>query len=237
DGTTYRKLASEMALQWQNYGFGPWLDIRSPLHARLYSIPFTFIGRIVGHNVLAAEPLNLFYYLGILAAGFLLVRAFFNESAGLLAAAIVGVWLSFLFHSTQLIRDPLAICCFLTLLLVLTLTLTREFVWRRALLLALGGVALVSVFWMTRGNMWNAVVVAVAITLVSQLARMIRARKLMIGNAIVMLSIVVAMIFVPSRLESTTLGGYRAPATPLAIPSGSQPAPQEGVWTRAIDQI
>lgn len=237
DGTTYRRLASEMALQWQNYGFSPWLDIRSPLHARLYSIPFTFIGRIVGHNVLAAEPLNLFYYLGTLTAVYLLGREIFNARAGLLAAAIVGLWPSFLFHSTQLIRDPLAVWSFLTLLLVLVLLLKREIVWKRALLLGFGGMILVSIFWMTRGNMWNAVVVAAAITILSLSYRMIRERKFLAGNAIAMIAIVVAMLFVPSRLESTTLGGYRSPATPLAIPSATQPAPQEGIWTRAIDQI
>jgi hypothetical protein len=85
--------------------------------------------------------------------------------------------------------------------------------------------------------MWNAVVVAVAIALVFQAFRMIRERKFMVGNAIVLASIVVAMLFVPSRLESTTLGGYRAPATPLAIPSASQPAPREGVWARTVNQI
>lgn len=237
DGATYRRFAGEMALQWQNYGFGPWLDIKSPLHARLYSIPFTFAGRILGYNVLAAEPLNLLYYLGTLTVVYLLGREIFNERAGLLAAAIVALWPSFLFHSTQLIRDPLAILCLLTLLLVLTLTLSREFVWQRTLLLAPGGVVLVTVFWLARGNMWNAVVVAVAITLVLLLSRMIRSRKFLIGNAIVMLSIVLAMLFVPARLESTTLAGHRAPATPLAIPSDSQPAPPDGVWTRAIDQI
>lgn len=237
DGATYRNLANEMALQWQNYGFSPWLDIKSPLHARLYSIPFTFIGRFIGYNVLAAEPLNLFYYLGTLTVVYLLGREIFNERAGLLAAAIVALWPSFLFHSTQLIRDPLAILCFLSLLLVLTLLLSRAFAWKHALPLGLGGMALISVFWMTRGNMWNAVVVSVAATLVLLAYRMIRERKFMIANAIGLLMIVLAMLFVPSRLESTTLGGYRSPATPLAIPSATQPAPSEGVWTRAIDQI
>ena len=237
DGAAYRRLASEMAVHWQTYGISPWLDIKSPLHARLYSIPFTFIGRVVGHNVLAAEPLNLFYYLGTLTVIYLLGREVFNARAGLLAAAIVGLWPSFLFHSTQLIRDPLAIWCFIMLLLVLVLLVNREIVWKHALLLGLGGIILLTVFWLARGNMWNAVVVAVALTLLLLLYRMIRERKFMIGNAIVLLAIIVAMLFVPSRLESTTLGGHRAPRTPLAIPSASQPAPEEGVWTRAIDQI
>jgi hypothetical protein len=104
-------------------------------------------------------------------------------------------------------------------------------------LLGAGGALLVTVFWIARGNMWNAVVVSVALTLVLLLFRTLRHRKFMAGNAIVLLLIVVAMLLVPSRLESTTLGGHRAPATPLAIPSSSQPAPVEGVWTRAINQI
>lgn len=237
DGATYRRLASEMAVHWQTYGISPWLDIKSPLHARLYSIPFTFFGRLVGHNIIAAEPLNLFYYLGTLTVVYLLGREIFNERAGFLAAAIVGLWPSFLLHSTQLIRDPLSILCFLSLLLVLTLLLSREFAWRRALLLGIGGAVLVTVFWLARGNMWNAVFVAVALTLLFLLFRMVRERKLLAGNALVMLSIVVAMLFVPSRLESTTLGGYRPPATPLAIPSASQPLPKEGVWQRTIRQI
>jgi 4-amino-4-deoxy-L-arabinose transferase-like glycosyltransferase len=237
DGATYQRLASRMATQWQDYGFGPWLDIKAPLHCRLYSIPFAIIGRVVGHNVLAAESLNLFYYLGTLTVVYLLGREIFNERAGLLAAGIVGVWPTFLLHSTQLIRDPLAILCFLALLLVLTLLLRRDFEWKRALAPGIGGAALVTVFWLARGNMWNAVVVAVGLVLVMLAFRMIRERKFMLGNAIVLLLIVVAMLFVPSRLESTTLGGVRPPVTPLAIPSASQPAPSEGVWTKAINQI
>ena len=237
DGATYRRLASQMATQWQNYGFGPWLDIKAPLHCRLYSIPFAIIGRLVGHNVLAAESLNLFYYLGTLTVVYLLGREIFNQRAALLAAAIVAVWPSFLLHSTQLIRDPLAILCFLSLLLVLTLLLSREFAWKPALGLGAGGAVLVTVFWVARGNMWNAVVVGVAFAVVMLVFRMIRERKFMAGNAMVLLFIVVAMLFVPSRLESTTLGGVRPPVTPLAIPSVSQPASREGVWTRAINQI
>lgn len=237
DGATYQRLASQMATQWQNYGLGPWLDIKAPLHCRLYSIPFAIAGRVVGHNVLAAEPLNLFYYLGTLSVVYLLVREMFNERAGLLAAAIVAVWPSFLMHSTQLIRDPLAILCLLALLLVMTLLLSREFEWKPALGLGAGGALLVTVFWLARGNMWNAVVVAVALALLLLVFRTIRERKFMAGNASVMMIVIVTMLLAPSRLESTTLGGVRPPVTPLAIPSASQPASREGVWTRAINQI
>jgi 4-amino-4-deoxy-L-arabinose transferase-like glycosyltransferase len=234
DGATYQRLASAMAAQWHDYGLAAWLAIKAPLHCRLYSIPFAIIGH---DNVLAAEPLNLFYYLGTLTVVYLLGREIFNDRAGLLAAAIVGLWPSFLLHSTQLIRDPLAILCYLALLLVLVLLLTGEFEWKQGLDWGVGGGALVIVFWMARGNMWNAVVVAVSLALIMLAVRMIRERKLMAGNALVMLLIVLPMLIVPSRLESTTLGGVRPPATPLAIPSASQYAPSEGVWARAINQV
>lgn len=237
DGATYRRLASEMATHEAAYGISPWLDIKSPLHARLYSIPFAIFGRLVGHNILAAEPLNLFYYLATLIVIYFLGRELFNARAALLAAAIVGLWPSFLLHSTQLIRDPLAVSCLLSLLLVLVLLINRVLAWRQALALGIAGAVLVTVFWLARGNMWNAVVVAVGLTLILFSFRMIRERKFIAGNAVVLASIILAMLFVPSRLESTTLGGYRAPATPLAIPSASEPAPREGVLTRAINQI
>jgi 4-amino-4-deoxy-L-arabinose transferase-like glycosyltransferase len=237
DGATYRRLAGEMATHWAGYGFSPWLDIKAPLHARLYSIPFAILGRLVGHNILAAEPLNLFYYLATLTVVYRLGRELFNERAAFLAAAIVGLWPSFAMHSTQLIRDPLAVLCLLSLLLVLTLLLNRSFAWRRALLPGLAGAALVTVFWLARGNMWNAVVVAVGLTLILLLLQTVRERKFRTGNVSGLFLIILTMLFVPSRLESTTLGGHRAPATPLAIPSHSQPAPSEGVWTRAINQI
>lgn len=237
DGATYRQLASDMATHEAAYGISPWLEIKSPLHARLYSISFAIFGRLVGHNILAAEPLNLFYYLATLIVIYFLGRELFNARAALLAAAIVGLWPSFLLHSTQLIRDPLAVSCLLSLLLVLVLLINRVFAWRQALALGVGGAMLVSVFWVARGNMWNAVVVALALTLILLSFRMVRERKFRTWNVSGLLLIIITMLFVPSRLESTTLGGHRAPATPLAIPSASQSAPAEGVWARAIKQI
>jgi hypothetical protein len=85
--------------------------------------------------------------------------------------------------------------------------------------------------------MWNAVLVALAVTLVMLAYRMIRERWFMAGNALVILMIIGAALLTPTRLESTTLPGVRPPATALAIPSASQPAPAEGIWTRVIKQV
>ena len=118
------------------------------------------------------------------------------------------MWPTFLLHSTQLIRDPLSIACLLALMLVLTTVLSREFAWRNAFLIGIAGAMLVTLFWLARGNMWNVVVVAVAITLAMLAGRMIRAKKFMKGNAFVMLLIIAALVVVPSHLESTSLPEY-----------------------------
>jgi 4-amino-4-deoxy-L-arabinose transferase-like glycosyltransferase len=237
DGTTYQKVAGGLVDVWQSQGLSAWLTAPAPFHSRLHSIFFATVGRIVGHNILAVEPLNLFLYLGILSCIYVLGREIFNAQAGLLAACIVALWPSFLLHSTQLMRDSLAILCFLALMVVLTLLLTREFAWNKGFAVGIAGAIVVTLFWVTRGNMWNVVLVAIAIAIVMLVQRMVSQKKFLMGNAIVMLVIVLAALLVPSRLQSSTLPGIRPPATPLAIPSASQPAPSEGVWTRVVKQI
>ncbi len=237
DATSYRTLASEMATAWQTQGFDAWLSIKAPLHCRLYSLLFATCGRILGHNILAAEPLNLLYYLGILSCVYALGREIFNDRTAKLAAVIVGIWPSFLMHSTQLIRDSLSILCLLALVLVLTLLLTRAFLWRAGLAAGIAGALLASLFWVLRGNMWNVVVCAVAITIVLMLWRMIRERRVLAANLTAISFVLVAMLVVPSRLESTSLPGVRPPTTSLALPATTEPTSRESVFTRALKQI
>jgi 4-amino-4-deoxy-L-arabinose transferase-like glycosyltransferase len=237
DGTTYQRLSSDLADELQNNGFSAWLDAKAPLHSRLYSLAFALFGKLVGHNILAAEPLNLIYYLSILICVYFLGREVFDAQTGFIAAAIVALWPTFLFTSTQLMRDPFSIACLLALMVVLVLVLSREFTWSKGIALGIAGALLATLFWLARGNMWNLVLVAIAITLVLLVSRMLREKKWMSGNALVMLLIIVAALFVPPRLESTTLPGTRPPLTPLAIPTASQPATREGVWATALKQI
>lgn len=236
DSTTYQRVAGDLVEEWRNNGFAAWLNAKAPLHSRLYSISFAIFGKLVGHNVLAAAPLNLIYYLSILIFVYLLGREVFNPQTGLRAAGIVALWPSFLFNSTQLLRDPLSIACLLALMVVLVLVLSHEFRWAKGIGLGFAGALLATVFWLARGNMWNIVLVAIGIALVLLVWRMIREKTLLSGNAIVMLFIVVTALFVPPRLESTTLPGAMPPLTPLAIPA-SQPAARQGVWATALKQI
>jgi hypothetical protein len=134
-------------------------------------------------------------------------------------------------------RDPLSIACLLALMIVMVLVLSREFRWALGIAIGISGALLATLFWLARGNMWNIVLVAIAITLVLLVSRMVRERQFMFGNVMVMLFVIAAALIVPPRLESTTLPGTRPPRTPLAIPTASQPATRDGVWTSAIKQI
>jgi hypothetical protein len=237
DGTSYQRVASRIVEESQTHGFVVFRRVQAPLHSKLYALSFATFGKFLGHNILAAEPLNLIYYLGILICIYVLGREIFNARTGLLAASIVAVWPSFLLHSTQLLRDPLAIVCFLGLMIVFTFLISRVFVWSKALAFGIGGAGVVTLFWVVRGNMWNVVLVALAITVAMLVIRMVREKTFLITNTTVILMIIVAALLAPTRLESATLEGTKPPTTPLAIPSASQPAPPEGVWTRAIKQV
>src|ERR1051325_389671 len=109
DGVSYQRVASDLAGELQTNGIGAWLETKAPFHSRLSSLSFATFGRLLGHNILAAEPLNLFFYLAILTCIYFLGRELFDARAGFFAATIVALWPSFLLHSTQLIRDPLSI--------------------------------------------------------------------------------------------------------------------------------
>ena len=237
DSTTYQRVAGDLAEELHSNGFSGWLNAKAPLHSRLYSLSFATFGKLLGHNILAAEPLNLLYYLAILICVYFLGREVFDAQTGFIAAAIVALWPTFLGHSTQLLRDPLSIACLLALMLVLVLVLSREFALRKGIAIGIAGALPATLFWVARGNMWNVVLVAITVTVVMLVVRMIREKRLMSGNVVVMVLIIAAALLVPTRLESTTLPGVRPPLTPLAIPTSSQPAVGERVWTTAIKQI
>lgn len=221
DGASYQRVASNLADEMQTNGIGAWVNAKAPFHCRFYSLAFVAVGRLLGHNILAAEPLNLFFYLAILVCIYFLGREIFSARAGVLAATIVALWPSFLFHSTQLIRDPLAIACFLAIVLVLTLLLSREFAWRGSVAAGVSGALVVMLFWLVRGNMWNMVLVAVVLAFVLLVAQMIHRRRFMLGNTIALLVIIAAVLLAPPRLESTSLPGVRPPVAPSVIPGRS----------------
>lgn len=130
-----------------------WLASDYPFHVKLYSISFAVFGGLLGFNILSAEPINLFCFIGILVLVFKLGDETFGSRAGLLAAVTVALWPSFLLHTTQLLKDPLSILGLLALILVTMRLLLRPYSWRQALLNGVLGAAIAVGLWKTRSDM------------------------------------------------------------------------------------
>jgi hypothetical protein len=234
DGGVYQLIASALADRLRIGDFSGWLQIQSPFHVRLYSLTFLFPGTIVGQNILAAEPLNLAYYLGVLTVIVRIGSALFDSKSGLLAAAMVSVWPSFLMHSIHLLRDPLAILIMLALIWIMVVTLKLELSWRASLIMALAGTALLALFWMTRGNMWNLILLALPLTALLVLLRMRRERKFGYRNLTVLGVLFVVALVIPPQIQNAGFGPPRVAAPLVTIGSTSE---KRNFWERLGRQV
>ena len=165
DSVSYRDQAAYMAVLLRKHLFREWLDYRAPLatlHSRLYSISFALLGWLLGEGVLAAEPINLFFYVAMLVLTYSLGTAVFSSAVGRLTATIVGLWPSLLMFTTQFMRDPLFISAFLLLLLSLVVILSNQEISFRKTLAYTGSacVALLLIL-LARSTMWEIIGVVV----------------------------------------------------------------------------
>ena len=117
DGTRYQSESVELIQTLARDGIVAWFKSAPSFHVKVYSLSYAALGRLVGFNILAVEPLNVLFYLATICIVFKLGRELFSREVGILSAAIVAVWPSFLLHSTQLLRDPLFIALWLLLIL------------------------------------------------------------------------------------------------------------------------
>jgi len=235
DGVVYRVMISEMASVLKNNGVGAWLNLLAPLHCRLYSVSFAFSGNILGYNILAAEPLNLLYYLGILTLVFWLGSTLFSRRAGLMAAVVVALWPSFLVHTTQLIRDPVSILLLLTIFLALTWLLLRTLSWQSVLWISLVFSTVIATFWLTRGNMWNVILIALGITATLLVIRMLRERRLLLANALLLVVLSFIALVIPSLLPSVRFSGTRVVEPAIAI--GFDSTKPGGWWSKLVNEV
>ena len=219
DSVVYRNYASDMATALTTQGLSSWLGLQASLHVRLYSIAFALVGWLLGHNVLAAEFLNLFYYLGILLAVYFLGKEIFNERAALIASVLIGIWPSFLLHTTQLLRDPISILGLLIIVYSLTLLLNREFTSRVAIQVAITSVAIMTFFWLLRGNMWIIVQVATLICGLLLVLKMVGKKKFLGYNLSVFIWLCIVAVMIPSTMKSSSMPNVNPPTAPLSAQS------------------
>jgi hypothetical protein len=237
DAVDYRNWASTMATVWKSQGLSAWLQTQASLHVRLYSISFALLGWLLGYNILAAEALNLFYYLGILSFVYLLGKEVFNARTAFLASVLVGIWPSFLLHTTQLLRDPISILCLLIILYLLTLLLNRVFVRAAAIWLVIASSLLMTLFWLIRGNMWNIVVIAILITGVLLVVRMLIQRRFLGHNVAMFVCVCITALMVPSTMKSTSMPNTQSATTAFSLRSDDYIVRKRSLISRLILQL
>jgi hypothetical protein len=174
-----------------------WVDNSATFHVRLYALDFVLMRPLIGTSILAAEPLNLFYYLAILMLTFSLTRVVAGRRAAWLAAALIGVWPSLLLHTTQFVRDPLLIASVLALVLLLTRLLKLEHQWRGAAIDAAIGILVCLVIWLSRRDMWLVIIATIVFAALLLIIRILRERKLFALNLAVIALLGGLVITVP----------------------------------------
>jgi hypothetical protein len=198
----YRLEAISLTQTLTQQGIVPWLGASSqflvnPFHLKIYSLSFIALGPLLGDNILAVEPLNLFYYLSILYLVFMLGREVFNEGAGLLAAWAVAFWPSLLLHTTQLFRDPLFIAAMLGLTLLCTRWLTRDCSWLGGLKTGMVGSVLTILLWLLRREMWEVVVAILLVTACLLVVKQFRQRPFIAGNLLGVALLLIVTLSLP----------------------------------------
>jgi putative peptidoglycan lipid II flippase len=174
-----------------------WATWPTQLHVRLYSLPLALLFRWFGFSILTIEPLNLIYYLLILALVFKIGRTIFDYESGLVAAGIVAVWPSLLFHTTQLLREPLLILGVLVMIYCVVKCLSGDLPWYRGLLLTLPAVLAILTIRIVRMPVWQLLYVVIPVAIILLLIRSVGEKRVAIGAAVFAAAMTMALVIIP----------------------------------------
>jgi hypothetical protein len=200
DGELYLPEVEALAEVLRREGPAAWALRPSLLHLRLYSIPVALFGS--GCNVLTVEPVNLLFYLALLALVFKVAENLFERRAALVAVAVTGLWPSLLLHTTQLLKDPLLLVATLALVLALCRLQTADYSPRRAPAEAVFASVAVVVLLVVRTSMWDAVRLIVLLGIALSLVTQLRERRVRAGNVAVACVLVAAALLLPTFREA-----------------------------------
>lgn len=243
DSKSYRIEAEDLADSLRRNKISEWLS-HPRIHVKLYSLSFLVLDRVLGANILSAEPLNLTYFLLIVILIYSLGKEIFDQRVGLVAAGLVALWPSFLLHTTQMLRDPLFIAAFLLLILIFVILLTRTLSWRHGVMAGMTGSITCLFLWLIRGDWWELIFVVLLIGIVMPLLKQVWERKFQVGNALAGLLILVAGLVlpqvVPAYRQSDEYLRQAGTTTDALIPAnqmGSRLEEGSDSWTRTPKRI
>jgi len=247
DSGAYRRDAEALARLIQKGRFREWWDyswVRPSAQVRPYSIAFAVLGPMFGYGTLAAEPLNLLYYLAILALTYAIGAEVFNRRVALWAATAVGLWPSLLLYTTQMLRDPLAIAATLLLVLALLFCISRSLsLWATAAVTITGAFALLLI-WLTKTESWELVYLVLGLAVVSCAARQIKERHFALGRTIATITIVMVALGLPRLLPTFRLAemerveaNLSQSQTPPDLSRSAEPEGNIPPWEKAARQV
>lgn len=201
DAASYQGDCIILGYVLRDRGIREWLVWPTQLHVRLYSLPVMIVFRTAGFSILALEPLNALYYLAILYLVFKIGLLVFDRESALLTAGLVALWPSFVFHTTQMFRDPLLILATLVVTYVVIAALSAPVGWRSALLFAIASMLGMVIIWIVRSAMWYPLSAALAVGFVLLILQSIRAHRLRLLGALLTGVCTVTVVLMP-RLHS-----------------------------------
>ena len=138
---------------------------------------FALFGGVFGYTPLSVELLNLCCYLFAVCLVFAIGKELADERVGMIAAITVGLWPSFLLHTTQLLKEPLFISGGLAFILIVTTTLTRTYTRRTAAVVSLVTVVFATLLLRIRFQLGLILLAAVGFGLLMLVVRQILERR------------------------------------------------------------
>ncbi|MFQ5912334.1 MAG: ArnT family glycosyltransferase [Nitrospinota bacterium] len=115
-------------------------------HQKMYSLSYY----LFGDSPLAAIPVNLLAYLATVLLVYSIGKHLFNSKTGFYASLIVGLWPSFLVHTTHIGKEPFYVSGMLLFIIAVILLVDSHDTGRRLVLIAVNALAGFFLVWLVR---------------------------------------------------------------------------------------
>lgn len=201
-----------------------WIVTALPLHSKIYSLSFLALSPLLGMSVLAGEPVNLLLYLAILILVYNIGTTVFNRDVGLVSSIIVGIWPSFLLHTTQLIKDQFFITGLLVIIFIMITWLTKSKpTIASTVLMGFAGAVSAYLIVRTRTPYWALLIVMfILVGFVLLLIRQLTERQLLLRFMLTAIPIIVVLIVIYSTTPRTSMQVKPSPLNPPNAPQSTQ---------------
>lgn len=231
DSYDYQRGAIETSELFRNGDLRAWATAAQPLHVKLIAVPFAVLQPIFGYSILSAEPYNLVWYLAIVCLVFVLGSELGGRRAGILSAALVALWPTFLLHTLQLLKDSLFITAALAFLWCAITLLIRTYRPAASAGVTVLALLLLLLLAFVRGSSML-LFVAVAILILALLSvRQTRERRLLFWNMTPAIAVLLTGLLLLPFISAQTITRTKKYSSDQAGPLKSVADPSKRVPT------